>query len=626
MSRADDEEQDRARTFTRRALVLGGLQLAGFAALIGRLYQIQVEGEQRYGRLAETNRIASQILPPARRGRILDRFGEVLATGEEAYRATFTPSLAADPEAVIELFARVVPQPPRAVERLLARARRQRPNEPMILAGDLSFEQVAALGVLAPELPGVASELAERRIYPKGAAAGHVVGHVGHVEQVALDDDPMLKLAWIRGGLSGLERGMNRRLAGRSGRVRLEVDAKGHIVGEVDRTEPVPGADVISTLDWVLQEKVTAHLAGERCAAAVVLDVESGEVLAMASRPGFDPSPIVEGMSVPEWRRLTDANDDPMLDRATAGQYPPGSTFKMVTALAALEAGVTDGRQRIACRGSVAFGGQVYRCWNRGGHGRLDLTGALRESCDVHFYELAQRLGIDRIARMARRLGIGEAFAIELPLGRVGVVPDRDWKMGTLGRPWYTGETLHAAIGQGYVLATPLQLAVMTARIASGRAVVPRLVRRPAAPRPDAGAERLALDDAWLDLVRRGMVEAVNAPGGTGHRARLDTADTTVAGKTGTAQVSRASSRRSSAQLAWELRDHALFVGYAPAAAPRYAVAIVIEHGGSGGMGAATLARDVLADTLARDPARRTARPAAPSRAATTDREASLER
>ncbi|MBL8565238.1 MAG: penicillin-binding protein 2 [Hyphomicrobiaceae bacterium] len=599
----DEKARFQARMFTRRALIVGSVQLAGFAALAARLYQIQVKDESRYGQLADTNRISTQIVPPPRRGRIVDRTGVVLAGGEEAFRATFTPALARDPEAVLRLVARVVPLDEREIDRLIARARRQRPNEPMILASDLAFEDVASIGLLAPQLPGVSTELAERRIYPKGSGTGHIVGHVGHVEQVAIDDDPMLRMPWIRGGLSGLERYMNPSLAGKSGRVKLEVDAKGRIIGEIERIEAVSGSDVVSTIDWVLQEKVAAHLAGERCAAAVVLDVRGGDVVAMVSVPGFDPSAIVDGMSVQDWRRLAGAKDDPMLDRATAGQYPPGSTFKMVTALAALEAGVTDYRQRIVCHGSYALGGQVYRCWNRGGHGRLDLVGALRESCDVHFYELAHRVGIDRIAAMARRLGIGQAFECGLPAGRAGVVPDRDWKIGALGRSWYPGETLHAAIGQGYVLATPLQLAVMTARIATGRAVMPRLCLSAECA---AGAPAsLGLDGGALELVRRGMVAAVNDGGGTARRAQLEEGGVTVAGKTGTAQVSRASARRRDGALAWELTDHALFVAYAPAEAPRYAVAVIVEHGGSGGSVAAPLASAIMADALGRDPAAR---------------------
>lgn len=613
MTTRPKREHSEARTFTRRALVLGGAQLGVLGLLVSRLYQIQVKDETRYGLLSDTNRTATQILTPPHRGRILDRFGEVLAGGREAYRATFTPALAQQPRAVIELVARIVPAIASDVDKLVTRARRQRPNEPMLLAGDLTFEQIAAISLLAPQLPGVTTELAEQRFYPRGARTGHIVGHIGHVEQVAIDDDPMLRLPWIRGGLSGIERGEDKRLSGSSGRVRLEVDARGRIVRDVERSEPLGGLDVVTTIDVVLQEQVLARLAGERCAAAVVMDAASGEVVAMASVPGFDPSPIVDGMSLKDWRRMIDAKDDPMLDRATAGQYPPGSTFKLVTALAALDAGTTFPRHKIGCGGAVAFGGQIYRCWNRGGHGRLDLVGAIRESCDVHFYELARQTGIERIAAMARRLGIGETFDCGLPLAKAGVVPDADWKMGALGRRWMGGETLHAAIGQGYVLATPLQLAVMTARIATGRKIAPRLVR-PEQGAADKLAESLGIDERWLEAVRRGMREVINAQGGTGGNARIDDG-VELAGKTGTAQVSRQSSRRAHDDLAWELRDHALFVAYAPADRPRYVVSLIVEHGGGGGAVAAPLARDIMTDALARDPMAKDALSMAPAQA-----------
>ena len=613
MRREDEEEElRRQHAFSRRALVLGGVQLLGFAALAARLYQIQVMQEGRYGSMAETNRISTQILPPSRRGRILDRFGEVLARGEDAWRATLVPSFADDLEAVIATFARAIPIGAREAARLLARARRQRPNEPIILAADLSFEQASVVSLLAPQLPGVETEVAERRIYPRGRLAAHIVGHVGHVENVAIDDDPMLRLAWIKAGRSGLERGQERRLAGSSGRVKLEVDARGRIVRHIDRHEPQSGRDVVSTIDIELQEKVAAVIARERCAAAVVMDVTGGEVVAMASVPTFDPAPIVAGPSAQEWRRMTEAADDPMIDRATTGQYTPASTFKMVTALAALEAGLVDPRERIDCQGSYKLAEQTFRCWSHGGHGRTDLVGALRESCDVYFYEMARRVGIDRLAAMGRRLGIGDTFDCGLALSRAGVMPDGDWKLGRFGKRWLGGETLLAGIGQGYVLATPLQLAVMTARIATGRAVEPRLVRAEADSPPEAAAP-LGIDPRHIEIVRRGMHAVVNSDGGTGGRANLDGFDAELAGKTGTAEVGRASARDDDL---WEHRNHALFVAYAPYDAPRYALAVVVEHGGSGGSTAAPLAKTIMTEVLRRDPLVRPPFEPAPARAA----------
>lgn len=599
----EKDDRERQSVFNRRLIVAGIAQAAGLGLVAARLFQLQVTEQPRYSRLADLNRTATQLIA-ARRGRIYDRFGQVLVTGEEAFRAVFVPSLASDPEAVLDLFQRIVPIETGEKRRLLARARRQRPNEPIILAEDLDFEQVAQLALLAPRLPGVETEHAARRRYPEGHLAGHVVGYVGHVEDVAIDDDPILRLPWMRAGKAGLERGMDQHLRGKSGSVRLEVDAKGHITRVIGRHEPVNGRDVVTTLDVRLQERVLKRIESERRAAVVVMDVALGEVIVMASVPTYDPGRIVAGLSQDEWQRLRSSPDDPLINRTISGQYPPGSTFKMVTALAALEAGVVQEREQIRCTGRHTYADHTYRCWNRGGHGDMDMVAALRESCDVYFYTLAQRTGIDRIAAMAHRLGLGDTFDCGLELQKPGVVPGRDWKIGRFGRRWLGGETILAGIGQGYVLSTPLQLAVMTARIASGRAVAPALVR---APSSASDFPALDISSAHLDFVRRGMLACVNGDGGTGWRARLDRNGVAVAGKTGTSQVSRASVLRPNDELAWVQRDHALFVAYVPADAPRYAIAVVIEHGGSGGTAAAPLARDVLEMVLEHDPMARPA-------------------
>lgn len=599
MSRAENEERLRQAQFRRRTLVLGGVQAVGFGILISHLYALQVVQGRRYGSLSDRNRVSEHLLSPSR-GSIFDRHGEPLVVGEEAYRAFLVPSLAGDVAEVVRLVARVVPGlTQHEIERLIARARRQRANEPILLASDLNFEQVGRLGLLAPQLPGVETERAERRRYVQGTVGGHVIGHIGNVAAVALDDDPVRQLPWVRTGRAGLELQCDERLSGRSGRVGMEVDARGRVVRPLHRIDPVRGVDVTSTLDIRFQASLEQKLAEHRCAAAVVMDVRNGEVLAMASVPAYDPGDVASGMPAERWRQFTVADDDPMINRAVAGLYPPGSTFKMVTALAALEAGVVDDTQRVHCRGALHYGGQRYNCWNRSGHGPMDLVGALRESCDVFFYEMARRVGIDRLAAMARRLGLGEVFDGGLPEQKAGIVPSRDWKRGRMGRSWLGGETVLAGVGQGYVLTTPLQLAVMTARIASGRAIEPHLVLD-----EDGGegfaALVLGIAARHLDLVRRGMLEAVNAPRGTAARARIPAAGTLVAGKTGTAQVRRAPMR--SADAPWGLRDHALFVAYAPAERPRYAVSVVVEHGGSGGAVAAPIAKEVIEEALTRDP------------------------
>lgn len=591
----DDDGGARAG-FARRALLLGALQVVGFGAVGARLYQLQVMDESRYAPLAEDNRIGTHVLAPER-GRILDRFGDVLADNDEGFRATLIPGRTSDVRQTLALFARIVPMTADEQERLLARARRHSRGVPVVLAGDLSFEQVAEINLLAPRLHGVKTERAPKRRYYRGTQVGHIVGYVGSVERFALDDDPVLRLPGARIGKSGVELGMEETLRGVAGAERLEVDARGRIVRLLEQTAPRPGRDVVLTIDTSLQARVMARLARERRAAAVVLDARNGEVLALASVPAFDPDGLVRGVQADAWRLLANDPEKPLFNRAIGGLYPPGSTFKMVTALAALDAGAVTLKQKHHCDGGFDLAGQHFRCWNRNGHGRVDLHQALRGSCDVYFYELARTLGIDALSRMARRLGFGQTYDCGIALQKQGVVPDADWKRGELNRGWLGGETVLAGIGQGFVTATPLQLAVMTARIATGRLILPTLIRYEdgGRPLPDAEAfQPLDIAPQWLAAVRAGMVAAVNEDGGTGANAQLADAAIVVAGKTGTSQVSSASGDRSQAELPWDLRDHALFVGYAPATQPRFAVAAVVEHGGGGGATAAPLVRDVL--------------------------------
>ena len=602
-----DDDDEQRRRFSRRALLIGGGQAVAFGVLATKLYQLQVMEATRYAPLAEENRINVQLVAPVR-GRILDRYGVLLAGNEEGYRAILIPSLAGNVGRVLERLARIIPISPEDQEKLVVRARRQQPNVPLIVSNDLNFEQIASVNLMAPQLPGVQIEVAATRKYLGGEAVGHVVGHVGSVDRVSIDDDPMLRLPGLKIGRSGIERGMDERLRGRGGAIRHEVDARGRIVRTLSEAEPVRGDDVVLTIDTELQRAVSARLSRERRASAVAIDTATGDVVTMVSVPNHDPGDLVRGVTARTWEKLRESGNDPMVNRAIRGLYPPGSTFKMVTALAALEAGVIDLKAKINCEGHTELGGQVFRCWRRTGHGNCEFHRALRESCDCYFYEIAHRAGIEAIAAMGRRLGFGQTFDTGLAHQKPGVMPDPAWKRGRFNRSWLGGETLLAGIGQGYVLATPLQLAVMTARLATGRAIVPQMVRPDAGMVPAAFGE-LGLKPGLLDAVRRGMTAVVNEDGGTGGNTRLDDGQPLVAGKTGTSQVSRASSERRGGELNWEQRDHALFVAYVPANKPRYAVSVVVEHGGGGGATAGPVMRDVIAEVLARDPAARPSYP-----------------
>ncbi|MEZ5852899.1 MAG: penicillin-binding protein 2 [Hyphomicrobiaceae bacterium] len=623
MFSGDDADILQRRRFTRRALILGGAKLGTLGLVASQLYRLQVLQGARYVPLAEENRLNIQVLAP-RRGRILDRNGIVLAENEDSYRAVLVPALTRDVRATVALFARIVPLGIDQQTRIVARARRQSPNVPVVLAAKLAFEDIARINLFAPQLPGVRTEVDSRRRYRHGGTMAHVVGYVGSVERRALDDAPVLRLPGFRVGKSGVELGMDDSLRGRAGHVKQEVDALGRIVRQLEKHEPRRGADTMLTIDTTLQARVLDRMSQEKSAALVALDVTTGEVLVMASVPNFDNAIFTDPDVSRELRRLQTTQHNPMVNRAIRGAYPPGSTFKMVVALAALERGVVKPRERINCEGSYTLADHVYRCWNRNGHGASDLHKALRESCDVYFYELARRTGIKAIAAMARRLGLGQTFDCGIALQKAGVVPDPDWKRLRLGRAWLDGDTILTGVGQGYVLSTPLQLAVMTARIATGLAVEPRLVRAQGpAPSKAPVFAPVGLQTEWLDAVRRGMFGVVNETGGTGYRARIGDGPARLAGKTGTSQVSRQSTQRAAHELAWEQRDHALFVAFAPTSQPRYAIATVIEHGGSGGAVAAPLVREVMEELLAAEPESRSPpfAPDEPSRGANEARQ-----
>lgn len=599
MSAAERETARRSSAFTRRALLLGGVQAAAFAGLGARLWQLQVQDGSRYALLADDNRINLQLLSPER-GQIYDRYGVLLAGNVEGYRALLQPSYAVDVRAVLERFAEIVPLPADEIDRLVLRARRQPPHTPLVIAQDLDFDTIAAVNLRAPQLSGILTEAAPRRRYHGGTSIGHVVGYIGAHATAAMDDEPLLRLPGARVGLAGVERGREALLRGKAGLVQSEVDSRGRIVRHLDRVEPQRGADLAISIDAALQSGIMSKLSVHRRAAAVVMNVSTGDVLALASNPGFDPNDVLAGSSTRRtWNRLQTALDDPMNSRAARGVYPPGSTFKLVTALAALDAGVVTLKERIGCDGRYDYHDQTFRCWKRSGHGVCDMHRAIRESCDCYFYELARRAGIDAIAATARKLGLGQIYDCGLANLKGGLVPDPDWKRGRFNKPWYGGETLIAGIGQGYVLATPLQLAVMTARVATGRSVTPTFVKSvgenalPPAP--------LAIAPEHLTAVRRGMTAVVNEEGGTGSRAAPEDDDIKVAGKTGTSQVSRRSSEADQAEPSYDLRDHALFVCFFPADAPRYAVATVVEHGGGGGATAAPLARDIVEAVIQRE-------------------------
>lgn len=601
-------EHKRTGVYTRRALLIAGAQVAAFGALAAKLYQVQLVEGRKYATLADTNRISTRLIAPPR-GRLLDRAGVPVANNRPNWRALLIAEQTDNVAATLDAFSRLVPLADHERARIERDVRRHRRFIPVAVREFLSWEEMARIEVNAPDLPGIVIDLGATRQYPFGAALAHVVGYVAPPNEADVAEDPMLALPGIRVGRAGLEKHHETALRGRAGAEQVEVNAVGRAVRELDRQEGVPGEDITLTIDSALQQQVIGHL-GDESASAVVLDAGNGEVLAMATNPSFDPSLFDSGVSQAQWIEWTSNRRAPLINKAVAGLYAPGSTFKPVVALAGLESHAITPSDRINCPGYLDLGNTRFHCWRKGGHGLLDLRGGIKNSCDVYFYEVARRTGIDNIAAMAKRFGLGVPLGIELPDARRGFVPTREWRRAQ-GKPWSVGDTVVHGIGQGFTQVTPLALATMAARLATGRAIEPRLTRAVAGVvQPDLTGTawpllNLPLRD--MHVVRDGMWAVVNERDGTAPNAKLPFPDIQMAGKTGSSQVRRVSREQrehgfKSENLPWEFRPHALFIAFAPYDAPRYAVSVVVEHGNAGAQAAAPIARDIMIDVLTRDP------------------------
>lgn len=609
MKRSPRDVQESSRRVSRRILLLGGIQLSVVMTLGLRLRKMQVEHADEYRMLSDGNSIKIRLLPPAR-GLIHDRNGLLIAGNEQNYRVTLTREAAGgDVAPVLQRLSELVPISDGRMTELLEEFSKRSAITPIVVTDRLSWDQFSSIAVNAPALPAVTLESGLSRAYPRRGDLAHVLGYVGPVSDYDLskieEPDPVLMLPEFQLGKVGFEAKMEEVLRGKAGARRVEVNSAGREMRELGRQEGQQGATVQMTIDAQLQNYAAQRM-GEESAAAVVIDVQTGDLLANCSSPSFDPNKFVRGISSTDYRELMDHDHRPLADKTVQGVYPPGSTFKMVGLLAGLEAGLINDGTRFYCPGFTEVGGRRFHCWRRGGHGTVNPTHSLEQSCDVFYYELAQRVGIDRIAAMARRLGIGVRHDLPMSAVAEGIAPDRAWKRAKYDQEWQIGDSLNASIGQGYVLASPLQLAVMTARIATGKEVRPRLVRAidgVAEPVPDF--PDLGLHPLNLRIARGGMDAVMNGKSGTALRSRIIAPEWRMAGKTGTSQVrnitaaERARGVVKNEQLPWARRDHALFVCYAPIEAPRYAVSVVVEHGGGGSAVAAPIARDILLFALA---------------------------
>ena len=603
MKRTPKESIESARMISRRALVMGGLQIGVVGALGWRLRQMQIEQADEFRLLAEENRVNIRLLAPER-GLVFDRNGIAVAANEQNYRVVMVREDAGDVGEILARLTEIVEIDPDDLSRAMQEMQRRSPFVPVTITDRLSWDDVAAINLNTPALPGIQAEVGLSRVYPWGADLAHVVGYVGPVSDYDLnrieDPDPLLQIPKFQIGKTGAENKLEQTLRGSAGTRRIEVNAAGRIMRELDRQEGDPGKDIQLTIDSRLHSYAQARMDGES-AAAVVIDLENGDLRAVASAPSFDPNLFVRGISVPDWNALNTNKYRPLAAKAVQGTYPPGSTFKMVTLLAALEAGMVAPDETVYCPGYTDVFNIRFHCWKRGGHGNVNLHESLKQSCDCYYYEIAQRIGIDKMAEMATKLGLGTRHDLPLSAVAEGLAPNKEWKARVRGEEWRIGDTVNASIGQGYVLSSPLQLAVMTARLATGRVVTPRLVRLiDGVEQPSGLGESLGLNENSLRRIRASMYDVCNHRRGTAYGSRVLDDAHKIVGKTGTSQVRRITPEERAAgiikneDLPWERRDHALFVGYAPVENPRYAVAVVVEHGGGGSRAAAPIARDIL--------------------------------
>ena len=572
-------------TFTRRAVFVGGVQAAIGLTVAARMSYIAVADNEKYELLAESNRVNLTIIPP-RRGWFVDRYGKPIATNRADFRVDIIPDRLVQKDETVRTLAELLTLSTDDVDRIQRELKNAQGFQPVQVAAGLDYERFAAVSVRLPDLPGVSPRQGYSRFYPSGAAVGHLIGYVGTVsaEEYQKSKKPLLITPGFKVGKDGLEKTLEDRLQGEPGAKRTEVTARGKIIRDLATRPDIPGKPVQLTIDIDLHNYAARRL-GQESGSVVVFDCLTGDILTMASMPCYDPNSFSDGIGRVEWKMLNSDDHIPMLNKALQGLYPPGSTLKPVAGLAMLRQGI-DPDETVVCNGGYRLGNRVFKCLGR--HGAVDMRTAIMKSCNTYFYAMGRRIGYDNIAPVGRELGLGQEFSLPFPSQRYGTVPDSAWKMRKYDQKWTESDTLNAVIGQGYIIASPFQLAVMAARISSGLNVQPEiLLKKRVAPKP------LSFPTEHLDVVRDGMNLVVNGAG-TAVRSKLQLENITMAGKTGTAQVRRIAGAQRGQSGAWKYRDHGLFVCFAPVAAPRYAASVVIEHGMGGARAAAPIAKDVL--------------------------------
>ncbi len=617
---------NKSKLIGRRMFILSTLKITVFAIIISRLFYLQISENIKYKSLSDKNRLREWKIPP-QRGIIKDYFGDKIANNTQTFQLLMIPEDVPNLEEFFFKLSKIIDFDKRKRRILLKKLKRRKPWESIIVSNNLSWSEFSRLNLFSHEIPGIKPAVGVSRKYSDDVSSSHIIGYVSEVSAKDLKNNNYLReinVPGLKTGKNGLEKSLNEKIIGKPGIQRFEVNAFGKRIKELKLVEGIAGINFKTTIDQEIQ-KFSGKLIADKSASVCVMDIYTGDIVVSVSSPTFDPNKFVQGISHEDWQELINNNKKPLINKTIAGLYPPGSTIKPIVALSALENDVISPKLVVKCKGSIDFYGETYHCWKKKGHGYMSLRNAIKQSCDVYFYEVARRLGIDRLSVTSKKFGLGKLALNFFNEEKKGVVPDTKWKLEKIGKGWYLGETLISGIGQGYFQSTPLQLCLMMAQLANGGyEIKPRIIddryalqptidawrkeftlRKNNLELPNPGLKKLYRNQENIKLVLDALYGATNEPMGTSYRSRHVKAKYVYAGKTGTSQVRRITLEEreldlKTQDLPYEKRDHALFTAFAPYKNPRYAISIVVEHGGAGSSGAAPIAKKIIKKVLDR--------------------------
>tara|TARA_Y100000590_G_scaffold437863_1_gene560006 strand:+ start:3067 stop:4992 length:1926 start_codon:yes stop_codon:yes gene_type:complete len=612
--------QNKSKMISRRMFILNSLKILVFVSIISRLFYLQISENIKYRSLSDKNRLREWKIAP-QRGIIKDYFGKEIASNTQVFQLHMIPEDVPNLEELFFKLSKIIDFNERKKSRLIKKIKKRKPWEAIIVSDNLSWAEFSRLNLFLHEIQGIKPVVAVDRKYPDDGSSSHIIGYVSETSVKDLENSALLReinIPGLKTGKNGLEKTLNEQMIGKPGLQRFEVNAYGKRIKELKFIDGVSGKNFRTTIDDEVQ-RFSASLIKEKSGSICVMDVYTGDIVSIVSSPTFDPNKFVHGISHDDWQELITNTRKPLINKPMAGLYPPGSTIKPIVALSALENDVISPRFAVNCKGSIELYGQKYHCWKEKGHGYMNLRSAIKQSCDVYFYEISRRLGIDRLSVTSKEFGFGNKVLNSFNEEREGTVPNTKWKLKHIGKGWVLGETLISGIGQGYFQTTPLQLCLMIAQFANGGyKIKPRIIddkyalqttidawreeftsRNKNLEFTNSGLKKLYRNQENIKFVLDALYGATNEPMGTSYRSRLTKPEYVYAGKTGTSQIRTITAEErelklKNKDLPYEKRDHALFTAFAPYKKPRYAISVVIEHGGAGSSGAAPIAKKVI--------------------------------